>query len=151
MQGERERGWPMLFPKIWPVACSRPSPSFPKKRPSIQLHASLLNPREERRVKECRKWMKPWPKKGCVTGQLVQLENEGRKTETREEEEAEKHEQRRKKNLLNSFLIHLKQEEVRAASDVVAGTLLMNNLNMHVLFDPGATWHNQKIDVFSQV
>jgi hypothetical protein len=34
---------------------------------------------------------------------------------------------------------------------VVAGTLLMNNLNMHVLFDLGATWHDQKIDVFSQV
>jgi hypothetical protein len=41
--------------------------------------------------------------------------------------------------LLNSLLIHLKQEEVRAESDVVAGTLLMNNLNMHVLFDLGAT------------
>eukprot|EP00258_Populus_trichocarpa_P032172 XP_024448191.1 uncharacterized protein LOC112325619 [Populus trichocarpa] len=34
---------------------------------------------------------------------------------------------------------HLTQEEVRAASDVVAGTLLMNNFNVHVLFDPGAT------------
>jgi hypothetical protein len=70
---------------------------------------------------------------------MTKKKNEGRKTETREEEEAEKHEQRREKNLLNSFLIHLKQEEVRAASDVVAGTLLMNNLNMHVLFDPSAT------------
>jgi len=78
-------------------------------------------------------------KKGCVTGQLEQLENEGRKTETRKEEEAEKHEQKREKKLLNSLLIHLKQEEVRAASDVVASTLLMNNLNMHVLFDLGAT------------
>jgi hypothetical protein len=31
------------------------------------------------------------------------------------------------------------QEEVRVASDVVVGTLLMNNFNVHVLFDPGAT------------
>ena len=31
------------------------------------------------------------------------------------------------------------QEEVKAALDVVAGTLLMNNFNVHVLFDPGAT------------
>ena len=31
------------------------------------------------------------------------------------------------------------QEEVWAASDVVAGTLLMNNFNVHVFFDPGAT------------
>jgi hypothetical protein len=31
-------------------------------------------------------------KKRCVTSWLVQLEKEGRKTETRDEEEAEKHE-----------------------------------------------------------
>jgi len=36
-------------------------------------------------------------------------------------------------------VFHLTQEEVRAASDVVAGTLLMNNFNVHVLFDSGAT------------
>jgi hypothetical protein len=36
-------------------------------------------------------------------------------------------------------VFHLTQEEVRAASDVVAGTLLMNNFNVHVLFDPGST------------
>jgi hypothetical protein len=36
-------------------------------------------------------------------------------------------------------VFHLTQEEVRAASDVVAGTLPMNNFNVHVLFDPGAT------------
>jgi hypothetical protein len=36
-------------------------------------------------------------------------------------------------------VFHLTQEEVRAASDVVAGTLLMNNFNVHVLFNPGAT------------
>jgi hypothetical protein len=33
----------------------------------------------------------------------------------------------------------LTQEEVRVASDVVVGTLLMNNLNVHVLFDPSVT------------
>ena len=32
------------------------------------------------------------------------------------------------------------QEEVRAASDVVASMLLMNNFNLHVLFDLGATY-----------
>jgi hypothetical protein len=36
-------------------------------------------------------------------------------------------------------VFHLTQEEVRAALDVVAGTPLMNNFNVHVLFDPGAT------------
>jgi hypothetical protein len=36
-------------------------------------------------------------------------------------------------------VFHLTQEEIRAASDVVAGTLLMNNFNVHMLFDPGAT------------
>ena len=36
-------------------------------------------------------------------------------------------------------VFHLTQEEARAASDVVAGTLLLNDFNMHVLFDPGAT------------
>ena len=36
-------------------------------------------------------------------------------------------------------VFHLTQEEVRAASDVVAGTLLMNHFNVHMLFDPGAT------------
>ena len=36
-------------------------------------------------------------------------------------------------------VFHLTQEEVRAASDVVAGTLLMNTFNVHVLFDPGVT------------
>ncbi|XP_073267145.1 uncharacterized protein [Populus alba] len=33
----------------------------------------------------------------------------------------------------------LTQEEVRAASDVVAGTLLLNDFNVYVLFDLGAT------------
>ncbi|XP_052302021.1 uncharacterized protein LOC112323659 [Populus trichocarpa] len=36
-------------------------------------------------------------------------------------------------------VFHLTQEEVRAASDVVAGTLLLNDFNMHVLFYPGTT------------
>ena len=31
------------------------------------------------------------------------------------------------------------QEEVRATSNVVVGTLLINNLNVHVLFDLGTT------------
>jgi hypothetical protein len=31
------------------------------------------------------------------------------------------------------------QEETRAASDVVAGTLQLNSLSIHVLFDSGAT------------
>jgi len=43
-------------------------------------------------------------RRGCVTSRLVQLENEGRKTDTREEEKAKKQEQRREKNMLNSFL-----------------------------------------------
>jgi hypothetical protein len=36
-------------------------------------------------------------------------------------------------------VFHLTQEEVRVASNVVASTLLMNNFNVHVLFDPGVT------------
>jgi hypothetical protein len=36
-------------------------------------------------------------------------------------------------------VFHLTQEEVRAASDVVASTLLLNDFNVHVLFDPGTT------------
>jgi hypothetical protein len=36
-------------------------------------------------------------------------------------------------------VFHLTQEEVRAALDVVASTLLINNLNVRVLFDLGAT------------
>jgi len=36
-------------------------------------------------------------------------------------------------------IFHLTQEEVRVATDVVAGMLLINNLNVHVLFNPGAT------------
>lgn len=36
-------------------------------------------------------------------------------------------------------VFHLTQEEARAASDVVAGTLRLNDFNVHVLFDPGAT------------
>jgi hypothetical protein len=36
-------------------------------------------------------------------------------------------------------IFHLTQEEVRVATDVVTGTLLINNLNVHVLFDPGVT------------
>ena len=36
-------------------------------------------------------------------------------------------------------VFHLTWKEVRATSDAVAGTLLMNNFNVHVLFDPGAT------------
>jgi len=43
-------------------------------------------------------------RRGCVTSRLVQLENEGRKTDNREEEKAKKQEQRREKNMLNSFL-----------------------------------------------
>jgi hypothetical protein len=35
-------------------------------------------------------------------------------------------------------VFHLTHKEVRAASDVVAGTLLMNNFSVHVLFDLGA-------------
>jgi hypothetical protein len=35
--------------------------------------------------------------------------------------------------------LHLTEEEVRAASDMMTGTLLMNNFNVHVLFDSGAT------------
>jgi hypothetical protein len=36
-------------------------------------------------------------------------------------------------------VFYLTQEVVRATSNVVAGTLLMNNFNVHVLLDPGAT------------
>jgi len=36
-------------------------------------------------------------------------------------------------------VFHLTQEDVRVASDVVASTLLMNNFNVHVLFDPSVT------------
>jgi hypothetical protein len=36
-------------------------------------------------------------------------------------------------------VFHLTQEEVRVASNVVASTLLMNNFNVHVLFDPSVT------------
>jgi len=36
-------------------------------------------------------------------------------------------------------VLHLTEEEVRAASDMMTGTLLMNNFNVHVLFDSGAT------------
>jgi hypothetical protein len=34
----------------------------------------------------------------------------------------------------------LTQEEIRAALDMVAGMLLMNNFNVYVLFDLGATY-----------
>jgi len=43
----------------------------------------------------------------------------------------------------------LTQEEVKAASDVVAGTLLMNNFNVHVLFDLGATPTHSLLGEFS--
>jgi phosphoribosyl-dephospho-CoA transferase len=36
-------------------------------------------------------------------------------------------------------VFHIAQEDVRAASDVVAGMLQMNDYQMHVLFDSGAT------------
>ena len=36
-------------------------------------------------------------------------------------------------------VFHTTQEDVRAASDVVAGMLQMNTYQMHVLFDSGAT------------
>jgi hypothetical protein len=36
-------------------------------------------------------------------------------------------------------VFHLTQEEVRVASNVVASTLLMNNFNVHVLFDLSVT------------
>ena len=36
-------------------------------------------------------------------------------------------------------VFHMTQEDVRAASDVVAGMLQMNDYQMHVLFDSGAT------------
>jgi hypothetical protein len=36
-------------------------------------------------------------------------------------------------------VFHITQEDVRAASDVVAGMLQMNDYQMHVLFDSGAT------------
>jgi hypothetical protein len=36
-------------------------------------------------------------------------------------------------------VFHLTQEEAMVVLDVVVGTLLMDNFNVHVLFDPGAT------------
>jgi hypothetical protein len=36
-------------------------------------------------------------------------------------------------------VFHLTQEEVRVTSDVVTSTLLMNNFNVYVLFDPSVT------------
>jgi len=36
-------------------------------------------------------------------------------------------------------VFHLTQKEVRFVSDMMAGTLLMNNFNVHVLFNSGAT------------
>jgi hypothetical protein len=36
-------------------------------------------------------------------------------------------------------VFHMTQKEVRAKSDVVAGMLQMNDYQMHVLFDSGAT------------
>ena len=36
-------------------------------------------------------------------------------------------------------VFHMTQEDVRATSDVVAGMLQMNDYQMHVLFDSGAT------------
>jgi len=36
-------------------------------------------------------------------------------------------------------VFHLTQEEVRVASDVVIGTLLMSNFSVHMLFDMGTT------------
>jgi hypothetical protein len=36
-------------------------------------------------------------------------------------------------------VFHLTQEEVRVASDVVAGTLPMNNFNVLIFFELGAT------------
>jgi hypothetical protein len=37
-------------------------------------------------------------------------------------------------------VFHMTEEDVRAASDVVAGMLQMNDYQMHVLFDSGATY-----------
>jgi len=47
--------------------------------------------------------------------------------------------QRAQNDRTTGRVFHLTQEEARAVSDVVAGTLLLNDFNVHVLFDPGAT------------
>jgi hypothetical protein len=56
-RGERERERErvtLAIPQNPTNYSSRPPPpSFPKRRPPNQLHASLLNPKKERRLNEC--------------------------------------------------------------------------------------------------
>jgi hypothetical protein len=62
--------------KAWKEKKSRPLPksrptnttvaaASPRRKPSNQLHAHSFSVREEKRVREKHKWLKPWREWGC--------------------------------------------------------------------------------------